>query len=64
MTEHSVIALDPGVRTFQTGYCPDGHIKEFGTNEKHTKRIQKHLFIKDKLKSLITLEKNSRKNKI
>jgi transposase len=29
----SVIALDPGVRTFMTGYCPDGVVIEWGPND-------------------------------
>lgn len=29
----SVIALDPGVRTFQTGYSPDGSIVEFANKD-------------------------------
>jgi putative transposase len=29
----SVIALDPGVRTFQTGYCPNGSTTSFGDRD-------------------------------
>jgi len=28
-----VVSLDPGVRTFQTMYCPEGHVVEFGAND-------------------------------
>ena len=31
-SKHGVIALDPGVRTFMTGYDPDGCILEWGRN--------------------------------
>jgi putative transposase len=31
--QNRVIALDPGVRTFQTGYDPSGTILEFGRND-------------------------------
>jgi len=32
-TDHGVIALDPGVRTFLTGYVPDGGVFEFGRGD-------------------------------
>jgi transposase len=28
--EHKIISIDSGIRTFQTGYCPDGHSIEIG----------------------------------
>lgn len=28
----STISIDSGIRTFQTGYCPEGHIVEIGKN--------------------------------
>ena len=47
----SVVALDPGVRTFQTAYDPSGKIIEFGKNDiGHIYRICHHM---DKLQSRI-----------
>jgi IS605 OrfB family transposase len=32
--EHKVISIDSGIRTFQTGYCPEGHTVEICKNVK------------------------------
>lgn len=45
----SVIALDPGVRTFQTGYSPDGSVTAFG--DKDIGRISNLCQRLDKLQS-------------
>lgn len=45
----SVVALDPGVRTFQTGYCPDGTLLTFG--EKDIGRISNLCRHMDQLQS-------------
>lgn len=49
---HSVIALDPGVRTFQTCYDADGHAFEWGAGD--MKRIFCLCRFADKLQSRIT----------
>ena len=54
-----LISIDPGVRTFLTGYTNDGHILEMGTNvykkiEKCHKKIRK---INDSKKSAKTERK-------
>ena len=42
--QESVVALDPGVRTFQTAYDPSGKIIEFGKNDiGHIYRICHHM---------------------
>ena len=39
-----VIALDPGVRVFQTGYDPEGKLYEFGKGDMHRiERLAEHL---------------------
>jgi putative transposase len=49
-----VIALDPGIRCFMTGYDPEGNVIEFGKNEyKRFERLRGHIetykkIIKDK----------------
>jgi putative transposase len=46
-----VIALDPGVRTFQTGYDPQGQLFEFGKgNIRRIERLCKHL---DRLQAIV-----------
>lgn len=44
-----MIALDPGVRTFQTGYCPDGSTMEFAPGD--VGRIARLCIALDKLQS-------------
>jgi len=54
-----VIALDPGVRTFMTGYDPDGYTHEWGVNDiKRIRRLEKYKF---KLQSHISKLKGRRK---
>jgi putative transposase len=49
------IALDPGVRTFQTGYSPTGQIYKFGENQAElVKKLHSRI---DKLKSDMTDKK-------
>lgn len=57
--ENCVIALDPGVRTFQTCYDPDGRIYKFGDQrKKHILRINKRI---DKIASSLSKDNGSRR---
>ena len=47
-----IISLDPGVRTFQTGYSPDGVVYEFGN--KDFRRIYRLAIAADKLQSKLS----------
>ena len=50
--KHNVISLDPGTRTFQTGYSPDGLTIKFGENQiEQIKKLHKRI---DNLKSVRT----------
>jgi putative transposase len=54
----SEIALDPGVRTFQTGFCPEGLAFKFGENQaEQIKYIHNRI---DKLNSVLTEKIKSR----
>ncbi len=54
----SEIALDPGVRTFQTGFCPEGLAFKFGENQ--AEQIKKAHNRIDKLNSVLTEKIKSR----
>ena len=45
----AIISLDPGVRTFQTGYSPDGSVLKFGDGD--IKIIRNYMLKTDKLQS-------------
>ena len=47
--DHSVMALDPGVRTFMTGYSADGLVVEWGAGD--MKRIHALCRVADRLQS-------------
>jgi len=47
-----LIDLDPGVRTFQTGYSPDGKVIKFGDND--INKIRNYCLKTDKLISIIS----------
>jgi putative transposase len=50
-SQHSrVLALDPGIRTFLTGYDPSGYIYEWGAND--IKRIRRLYGVCNQLKSM------------
>lgn len=54
----SEIALDPGVRTFQTGFCPEGLAFKFGENQaEQIKQIHNRI---DKLNSVLSEKIKSR----
>lgn len=62
MIPTGIISLDSGIRTFQTGYSPDGHTVELGVNVRN--QIDPLLFKTDKLKSVSSnLITQNRKNK-
>ncbi len=56
-SKRKVISLDPGIRTFQTGYDPAGRVYEFGNN---FDVIATRLHFLDKLKSKIAACKKKR----
>jgi putative transposase len=48
--KYSVLSMDPGVRCFQTGYSPDGHILKGGTRQREL--VRKYYEKIDHLKSV------------
>ena len=59
---NKIISLDPGIRTFQSFYTPEGYVGDLG-NQKYKEELLKRELNIDKLKSLISKEKNKRKIK-
>lgn len=57
-----VIALDPGVHTFLTGYSPDGLLLEIGTGD--IEKIQKTAERIDTLQSVCTKSRAKRKGRL
>jgi putative transposase len=57
----NILSLDPGVRTFQTGYDPSGKVIEFSKGDKG--RIVRLCHHMDNLQSRIDLCKNARKSR-
>lgn len=51
-SQGSIISLDPGVRTFLTGYSPDGTVLQIGDND--INKIRKYLLKTDKFISKIS----------
>jgi putative transposase len=47
-----IISLDPGVRTFQTGYSPDGSVFQFGDGD--IKNIRNYMLKTDKFQSILS----------
>lgn len=59
---HDVIALDPGERTFHTGYGTNGEVIEWGSGD--IKRIEQLLVYADELQSQMDKAKPARKKRM
>ncbi|NBP00488.1 MAG: transposase [Proteobacteria bacterium] len=57
-----IVALDPGVRTFQTCYSPSGKVTEWGNGD--MKNVMRLLKAHDKLQSLCTKVNHSKRYKL
>ena len=55
--KNQIISLDPGIRTFQSFYTPEGIVGSLGNKDLKNKILKKEKKI-DKLKSIISLSKN------
>ena len=60
--KNKVISLDPGIRTFQTGFDPSGNVYKFAENEKLDK-INKLFHSEDKIRKALTTCKLKSKTK-
>lgn len=56
--KHHIISLDPGVKCFQTGFCPSGHVIKIG--EKQKEAVLKHYDKIDTLNNIINNIDNKR----
>ena len=63
-SHHSVVSLDPGVRTFQTCYDADGQVMEWGEGD--MERLYKHIYCADRLQKLIakTTHKSKKRKRV
>jgi hypothetical protein len=65
-----LISFDPGSKTFQTGYCPDGEVYKFGKNFKLTDKydsiaeLQSKLSDKTNIKTKYNLRKKNSTNEL
>jgi transposase len=57
-----IISIDPGVRTFLTGYCPDGNVYYVGNDDIGI--LRRLLYYKDKLQGKVALHQHRNKNRI
>lgn len=59
---HRIISIDPGVRTFMTGYSPDGFVYHLGNND--IQRMSRLLHQQYKLQSRVKQHKRKNKHRI
>ena len=59
---NSIISLDPGIRTFLTGYSPNGHVIEIGKSD--INRIIRLCLLIDKLQSIVDFKTTKCKKRL
>jgi transposase len=57
-----IISIDPGIRTFLTGYSPDGMIYKIGDND--IGRLSRLLHHRNKIQALVAKHRRKNKNRI